>query len=339
MDRIQIPWKTYRHYRSRLSQRDAVAYDAILNGLQDWQTTISLPVIPDVDRLYEIYIMVLMDVPALFHVSNAASFKIGASCTVRPEYIMTPGDYRKHFAKVEQFLQNCKKKVGSYPLFNQLQLIHDAVILHVRYHDTDTHNEHNVLGTIVDRKAVCESLAKSYKLICDYMTIPCAVVFGYSDEDNESVQNTTFSITDGRPEDNHAWNKVLLGGVWYNVDLTFDVTLGAFEDRIILRYDYFLRSDRFFSHHYPSQQRYLPDCNTDYQLYQRLDLTVRTEKDLQRILKDAKSKDVVFEVDPACGWTPSQIRDKVMQACFLLGKSPKSSNHNPVTNIYCVVFH
>lgn len=92
-------------------------------------------------------------------------------------------------------------------------------------------------------------------------------------------------------------------------------------------------------HAYPSQQRYLPDCNTDYQLYQRLDLTVRTEKDLQRILKDAKSKDVVFEVDPACGWTPSQIRDKVMQACFLLRKSPKSSNHNPVTNIYCVVFH
>ena len=52
------------------------------------------------------------------------------------------------------------------------------LVKHVEYHNTETNNEHNILGTILDKKAVCESIAKSYKLLYDYNMIPAIVVFG-----------------------------------------------------------------------------------------------------------------------------------------------------------------
>lgn len=63
---------------------------------------------------------------------------------------------------------------------------------------------HNVLGVLLEGEGVCESYAKAYQLLLNYIGIENIFVTGYSGE-------------------NHAWNLVRLDdGEWYWFDLTWD---------------------------------------------------------------------------------------------------------------------
>lgn len=343
MARISIPWKTYLHYKKSLNQQDKALYEAILDGLLEWKTRISIPASSDADHVYDVFTMVLRDVPMLFHVSNGLRISTGFCSYVVPDYIMNEQTYKKHFALVVSFLKKCQRLLTKHQPFNKLQIIHDSIVKHVEYHNTETNNEHNILGTILDKKAVCESIAKSYKLLCDYNVIPAIVVFGYSDANNQSVRRTAYSVSSSAPEDNHAWNIVKLDGKWYNVDLTFDVTLGDFDTLTAFRYDYFLRSDRIFNlEHHASQRELLPKCPSDFNLYKKNDQYVQTAADVAAVVRvalktKATSKTIIFGVDPNSGLTERKIASTVSTTCFLSGKSASSYTYNERTGVFCAI--
>lgn len=343
MAHISIPWKTFLHYKTKLNQQDKDIYTAILDGLLDWKKRIPIPTASDSDHIYDIFTMVLRDVPMLFHVSNGLRISTGLYSYVVPEYIMDERTYEKYFALVVAFLKNCKALLTKHEPFNKLQIIHDSIVQHVEYHNTETHNEHNILGTILDKKAVCESIAKSYKLLCDFCMIPAIVVFGYSNANNQSVQRTTPSVYSSTPEDNHAWNIVRLDEKWYNVDLTFDVTLGDFDSFTAFRYDYFLRSDSVFNlEHYPSQKELLPQCPADFNLYKKLDQHVQTVADVASVIKAAlrkknNARTIIFGVDTSTGLTERKVASTVSTTCFLNGKSASSYTYNERTGVFCVI--
>lgn len=342
MSRITIPWKTYLHYKQHLNTMDTLLYQSILDGLLEWKSTITIPPYDDVDHVYNVFTMVLRDVPMLFHVSNALQLSLGAVCLIKPTYIMDETTYQVRFKQVESFLKNSKARLGKYGAFNRYQLIHDNIAKHVIYHDTDTHNEHNVLGTILDRKSVCESMAKTYKLLCDYLMIPAVVVFGYSNADNPSVAPRGFSVSSVVPEDNHAWNIVKLDGQWYNVDLTFDVVLSEYGTLGAFRYDYFLRSDKIFlREHHPSQHEYLPKCPQDFNLYSKLDLCARSTKDVKDIIKTSilrkpKTKIITFGVDKSAGLTETAIKDTASLCCLMQKRAIEYYTSNPAAEVFSI---
>lgn len=341
MARISIPWKTYFHYKKGLNQQDRAVYEAILNGLLEWQKYIPIPGKSNNEHIYDIFTMVLRDVPMLFHVSNGLRISTGIANFVIPEYIMDEQLYKKYYADVESFLKKCQNLLTKHEPFNQLQIIHDSIVKHVEYHNTETHNEHNVLGAILDKKAVCESIAKSYKLLCDYNMIPAIVVFGLSTANNQSVQRPPFSSTS--QEDNHAWNIVRLEEKWYNVDLTFDVTLGDFDRLTAFRYDYFLRSDQIFNReHHASQKEFLPKCPVDFNLYKKIDLFVKTSAEVSSVVKsiiskNPKTKTIVFAVNSNSELTENKIATIVSTTCFLCGKNATSYSFNKLTGVFCVI--
>lgn len=82
-----------------------------------------------------------------------------------------------------------------------------------------------ILPGTVGAGVVCEGYAKGFKVLCDQLGIPCALIGGTV---------TQSGITEG-----HMWNGVQIGGKWYLVDATWD------DKDTYISYDYFLAGNTF----------------------------------------------------------------------------------------------
>lgn len=88
--------------------------------------------------------------------------------------------------------------------YTRLLTAHDLLCEGNTYGDAKKNASHTAYSALVFDDAVapvCDGYAKAFKIVCDYMGIPCV----------------TASSSD------HMWNNVRMdNGKWYNVDLTFD---------------------------------------------------------------------------------------------------------------------
>lgn len=75
-------------------------------------------------------------------------------------------------------------------------------------------------GWTGDAGPVCESYARAFKMLCDYVGIPCVLVDGVA--------------YNGAGSENHMWNYVEAEGKWYAVDCTWNDPLGG--DTVALGY-------------------------------------------------------------------------------------------------------
>ncbi|MCQ2507489.1 MAG: fibronectin type III domain-containing protein [Dorea sp.] len=64
---------------------------------------------------------------------------------------------------------------------------------------------HSMMGLLIDGRGVCETYAKTFKILCQRMNLPCIVVIS----------------------DNHAFNYVKVDGNWYMVDCTWNDGIGS----------------------------------------------------------------------------------------------------------------
>ena len=136
--------------------------------------------------------------------------------------------------------------------YEQLKSIHDTISTFT-YYDLESPFSGNVLGSLVEPGAVCESYSKTFKLICDRLSIPCICVFGNYNEDKKSA---------------HMWNYVLMDDdKWYAIDVTWDDRDG--KNGVEYVYTYFLKgTNNFFKDHTPEEyymtaQFVYPDVSAD----------------------------------------------------------------------------
>ncbi|MDR1571232.1 MAG: PASTA domain-containing protein [Clostridiales Family XIII bacterium] len=140
------------------------------------------------------------------------------------------------------------------------RVIHDWLIINTTYGvcGNIASGEHTPYNLVIMGHGVCSAYARTMKLFMDELGIPCEYVSGYP------VGGGT----------GHAWNRVQIGGVWYELDVTWDEpqTLGggaslAYEvyspysreklpsgnykwpdTRFAVEYTYFNRATKGFSH-------------------------------------------------------------------------------------------
>ena len=67
----------------------------------------------------------------------------------------------------------------------------------------------NIDKTLQAKKGICYDIANLFTAICRSQNIPCYSVDGYRKDDYQYK---------------HTWNRVCIDGVWYNVDITADLT-------------------------------------------------------------------------------------------------------------------
>ena len=129
--------------------------------------------------------------------------------------------------------------------YEDIKMVHDYLVDNIEY-DTSisADNIYDVYGALVNRVAVCEGYARSFKYILDEMGIPCVLVIGTGTNSRGEIER-------------HAWNYVELQGNWYAVDCTWDdpIIVGSGSVSKSSKYKYFLKgSSEFYSDHTPSGQ-------------------------------------------------------------------------------------
>ena len=129
--------------------------------------------------------------------------------------------------------------------YEDIKMVHDYLVDNIEY-DTSisADNIYDVYGALVNRVAVCEGYARSFKYILDEMGIPCVLVIGTGTNSRGEIER-------------HAWNYVEFQGNWFAVDCTWDdpIIVGSGSVSKSSKYKYFLKgSSEFYSDHTPSGQ-------------------------------------------------------------------------------------
>lgn len=124
--------------------------------------------------------------------------------------------------------------------YDKIKYVHDYLLQTAEYEKTiETYNNYNIYGAMVNKKAVCEGYAKTFKYVLDELNIPCFIVCGTATNSSGEVES-------------HAWNYVEIDNALYAVDVTWDDPIIIGEGRVSqdVNYKYFLRgANKFFEDH------------------------------------------------------------------------------------------
>lgn len=141
---------------------------------------------------------------------------------------------------IEQIKNEILSSVENENDIEKIKIVHDYLVDSIEYDSSAGENIYNVYGALINKRAVCEGYARSFKYIMDDLGIPCIIACGIA-------KNSTGAA------ENHAWNYVQLDNKWYAVDVTWDdpVIIGEGKISESIKYEYFLRgSNKFFEDHF-----------------------------------------------------------------------------------------
>ena len=210
---------SYRYYEGTLSSAEREAYRAMRSGLSSYETSFSVPRL-DTRRLGEIFSMVKLDDPLIFH-TGSLSFvaKDGASnITVKPVYSMKKQEYSSTVEIVKKRVRKVMAPADGFLPIETEKYIHDYIVRNVRYDKLKKTYSHEVTGPLCHGIGVCEGMSKVFKLLCDAAGIECLVVTGIGVPPNAAT---------GKKSERHAWNIVIINGVAAALDVTFDASLSS----------------------------------------------------------------------------------------------------------------
>ena len=138
--------------------------------------------------------------------------------------------------KIENIKNNIVKNISSYDSdYNKALKVHDILVNSLKYDSSDTNKHtHDIYGSLIEQKAVCEGYAKSFKYILDSLNVECILVSGTATNSNGETES-------------HMWNYIKLDGNWYGVDVTWDdpVIVGNYTKNVV-RHDYFCKGSNIF---------------------------------------------------------------------------------------------
>ena len=286
--------KNERYYYAIMQSDEKKAYKMIYNGLKMRAFNIVVSLYLQPDQIQEIYLRVLYENPLFFYINQTVIKMTGTPgyWILLPEYLYTNNEITKITNDIHNIVNKVGDRVESFKdnEFRLERFLHDTVVKSVAYdYDAlkkeDCFNAHSIVGAFLDNKAVCEGIAKAFKLLCNEFSIKCIVVLGKANKDGD------FS-----GDDYHAWNLVKIGNESYHVDVTWD-NLYDTEIRHI-SYDYFnLTTTDILRDHQPIDDN-LPYCNsTRLNYFFATNSYAKSYQDIEHIVSDRiKKKEIMFKV-------------------------------------------
>lgn len=177
--------------------------------------------------------------------------------------------------------------------------IHDLILKNVKYVNKDHESEHTIEGALLNKKAVCEGIAKTVKYLLNRKSIKCELVIGKLNSDSNVL---------------HAWNLVFIEEHWYHLDVTADLGMSQ---NLPYRYDYFNLSDEEISKdHVILDSPYA--CNVsknDY--YYRMGLVIYTQDDFQKLLaKRLRKRQTILTFKLPSTKDPKKVEEKIFDNAF-----------------------
>lgn len=218
----------------RLSSSYRTVYQKIKAGFDAHSTEIAIPdgLIKSEDMSEFIQMLLVIEYGYSF-VGDDFSMTVSSGGWVtklKPNYTMTKAQQTKAENALDKRVAEIVANVSEYADdYERLLYIHDEIVTNCTYQDGSA-QAYSAYGCLVEGKAVCQGYATAFFRLCSEMGIECMPIFG---KDNSSGGGGT----------SHMWNKVKLGGSWYNVDITWDDPTFSSEIADYVRYDFFCVTD------------------------------------------------------------------------------------------------
>lgn len=250
------------YYRSRLTRAEREAYAAMLRGYLALERVIRVPALSG-RRLSELSFLLRLDHPEIFYIESLRCRTApGAENTeLLPDYLFDRGRIQTHRQALEARGTRLCREASRFEGADRIRFLHDFLCENVRYDKLKKAYSHEAIGPLTQGVGVCEGIAKSMKLLCDRLELPCLIAVSLE------------APEEGVPY-RHAWNVVRLGRQSYHVDATYDLSLSAACG--LTRRDYLLLDDRaIFRDHRPLVEP-VPACTDAASFYYktaRLSLT------------------------------------------------------------------
>lgn len=220
--------KAFKLYKRKIcSPFGRLAYEVIRKGLLMRYGSIFVCGVT-LKTLDKIVKYVLVDNPKIFYVNEFKFYMWMGICIVKPEYLKTKVEIKSISKELSNRVEKICDLIKNGNEHDKVLFVHDLICKNIKYRESRL-DSHSVVGPLLYKEGVCDGIAKTAKLLLDNMGVDCCVVRGNARSNEHS------SKIEG-----HAWNKVKINGKWFNMDATFDNTMGSPRD---IRYDYFLVTD------------------------------------------------------------------------------------------------
>ena len=276
-----------------MSPEERKAYKLIYSALKMRASNITIPGTITAEKVDEIYFDVLYDTPLFFFVKQRFS-KMKSKYdqwTLYPEYLYTESESTAISADIRKKVKYVVGRGANFSknTFRLEKYLHDSVVKSVAYDyealsKEDCFSAHSIVGVFLDNKAVCEGIAKAFKLLCNEFGLKCIIVLGYADPDGNFNKDSY-----------HAWNIVKIGEESYHVDVTWD---NLFHNQIRhISYDYFnLTTEDISLDHRPLGK--LPICNsTTFNYFYCTNSFISSYHELVQLINNRyESKEIMFRI-------------------------------------------
>lgn len=256
-----------------LTEKQKFIYDKIIDAAEQHKTTITFPASMGVtaDDYCGVYQIIYDDEQAMFYLDTKMQYavnsanKIIASATIFYKY----DEYRTEEMQKQIDVETDKilaKITPDMTEYDKVKLFHDTLASMAVYDET-ADNCRDIYGVFVDKKAICGGYSKAFSYLCGKVGIKTATVTGDAD---------------GQP---HMWNKVKIGGKWYNIDVTYAVA--SDNDGGYVRYDYFCVPDEMLAESrnvYEQTYEYPKAVFDDCSYYVKNELVAHSWEEVRTIL-------------------------------------------------------
>lgn len=206
-------------------------------------------------QVKEAYTKAMNDNPELFYVKNSWRYSSdgGKVTAVYPQYDSTlagaPAQASFQTA-VDAALAQVKPGMSD---LDKILVLHDYLVVNCQYdwsiglgYGQEGPNVYSAYGVLVNQNAVCQGYALAYKYLLNQAGV-------------EAVLVSSNAL-------NHAWNAVLLGGLWYYVDTTWDDPVCDFPGKAY--HNNFLQSETKFREKHKNDTDWTPKINCSSTIYE-----------------------------------------------------------------------
>ena len=286
--------KNEMYYYGILTKQEKAAYRMIYNGISKRALNIVVPVLLSPQEVQDVYLKVLYDNPIFYYINQTVIRMTGTKgyYVLLPEYLYTSSEIDRINQDIARVLKKIDAKARTM-LSNEFRLekyLHDSVVKSVAYDyeslkKTDCYNAQSIVGAFLDKKAVCEGIAKAFKLLCNEYSMKCIVVLGKADPSGRFDGNSY-----------HAWNLVKVGNGSYHVDVTWDNMYDQGLEHI--SYDYFnVTTEDIAKDHQPMGK--LPICkDVGLNYFHSTKSFINTYQELFDLIKQRfNAKSIMFKVE------------------------------------------
>jgi len=192
-----------RYPYSQLTAKEKKLYTTLYEGIAAFKTQINLPETYTAEEYKKVYLLAATQEPEFFYLDNTYETTDQMEST------------RLYYATDQQTAEEMQKKMeaaadrilsGVSPVLSEEQKvlrIHDLICQNCIYLEGPHGND--AYGCLVEGMAQCEGYAKAFLYVTRRAGIEAMCVPGETDAGEA-----------------HIWNKVKLGGHYYNIDLTWD---------------------------------------------------------------------------------------------------------------------